>query len=240
MAERANQHRHVFRMTHYANVETILDDGAIFAKNYRRQPGYQISYDAIVNKRGTRFVTPNGEPINDFVPFYFSPITGMASAIHYRKVDLRDPSGQVIGIAKINDVVFFVASTENFENCDRQIWFTDIACNSAAQPPSYENDLSKLQAHVNWPLFDEYPIVAKIREVGYPGVCKYFADQDQPPERSNRKKERMAEFMVKDFVPLELIDCIVTKNDAVKTRIEHWMNTSDFDIPVYSKPGCYF
>jgi len=46
--------------------------------------------------------------------------------------------------------------------------------------------------------------------------------------------------MVKDFVPLELIDCIVTKNDAVKTRIEHWMNTSDFDIPVYSKPGCYF
>lgn len=231
--------RHIFRMMHYRNVEQILNDGAIFAKNFQIQPGYQISYEEIVNKRGTDFKTPNNEVVNDFVPFYFSPRTSMAHAISMGKVPLRDPKGTNLGTANMNDVIFMVSHTSHFQNAGLPFWFTDVACNSGAVVPEYKNDLSELQSHVEWSLFEEMPTVATIPEIGYNGVCQYFFDRDKPPQHNNRSTKRMAEFMVKDQVPLSYIDCIVTKNEPIKQSLEAWIKASKFDIPVYVKPGCY-
>ncbi|TCS63685.1 DUF4433 domain-containing protein [Varunaivibrio sulfuroxidans] len=220
--------RHIFRMMHFQNVERILQDGAIHAKNFRTQPGYQISYENIVNKRGTVYRTPAGDVVNDYVPFYFSPRTSMAHTISKENVPLRDPSGTKVGVANMDDVIFMVSHTSHFQNAALPFWFTDVACNSGAMVPEYKNDFSELQSHVEWSLFDETPTVATIPEISYNGVCRYFFDRDNPPEHSNRSTKRMAEFMVKDQVPLKFIDCIVTKNETIKQSVEAWIQA---DLP---------
>lgn len=232
-------HRHIFRMIYYKNIEQILVDGVICARNYKIQPGYQISYSHIVNKRNDEFSTPDGDSINDFVPFYFSPITVMAYTIHRGNVPLCDPKEKDVGIASMNDIIYLVSNTEYFDDPLQDIWFTDVSCNSATAP-SYEKDLNRLPTHVDWPLFDEKPTVAKIPEIGYNGVHGTFRSLDRPSKYNNRKKKRGAEFLIKDQVPLNVIDCIIAKNDTINNIVSDWVRRSAHDIPVYTKSGCYF
>lgn len=233
--------RHIFRMTYFKNIEQFLVDNAVLAKNHNpMQRCYRTSFDDIVNKRGTDFFTPAGEVINDFVPFYFSPITGMAFSIYKHNVKLISPAGVNLGPADSDDMVYLVSNTVHFQDNDFCFWFTDIAVNSAAHIPKYENDLSKLDIHVDWPLFEDTPTISGISEVGYLGACRWFHHRDTPKVYNNRDKKRMAEFMVKEALPLSLVDCIIVKHDHVKQQIDAWMQASSWNIPVYVKAGCYF
>jgi len=46
--------------------------------------------------------------------------------------------------------------------------------------------------------------------------------------------------MVKNEVSLSSIDCIIVQNEEIKMKLEQQMQNSDWNIPVYIKPGCYF
>jgi hypothetical protein len=231
--------RHIFRLTYYKNIEIFLKDGCEFAKNHQsRRKCYRTSYAGIVDRRGQDFFTPDQDNINDYVPFYFSPITAMACAIDYGNVHLTGLNGKNLGIADYSEIVFMVSNTDICFDAKLKYWYTDIACNSGVTP-KYENDLSNLEGHVDWKLFDEDPKTAHINEIGYDGVTNRFNDLDKPGYK-NRKKIRMAEFMVKDFFPLNLVQCIITKNDEVKHQIEAWIQEHEQRIPVFTKLGCYF
>ena len=106
--------------------------------------------------------------------------------------------------------------------------------------PKLETDLSRLENHVHWDVFDEVPLAAKIPEVGYGGVCKYFMNAATPPARQTRSQKRMAEFLVRDAVPLGLIDCIIAKTDQVADMLRQMMHASAWNIPIHVKRGCYF
>ncbi len=227
-------------MSYYQNVEQILKDGGIYAKNYRDQPQHSISYSNINNRRGSQYKTPEGELLHDYVPFYFSPITAMSYTIHRGNVPLMDPSGVDLGCANDEDVVFLVSRTESVQRADLKFCFTNVACNSQAPAPEYENDLSKLSNHIDWSLFDEVPKTATIDEIDYSGVGRYFRDFDSPERYNNRSTKRMAEFMVRDIFPVELLDCIVTKKKSIKSEIESWIRSENLNLSVYQKTGCYF
>ena len=50
--------RFLFRMTDYRNLQRYLADEALYAKNHPKvQPGFRISYDEIVARRGTAMFT---------------------------------------------------------------------------------------------------------------------------------------------------------------------------------------
>lgn len=203
------------------------------------QQCYQTSYANIVERRGTNeFKTPCGHVVNDFVPFYFSPITAMAYTIGQGNVTLRGPNGEHHGPANLNEIVFLVSNTQNFVQHQNDIYFTNVACNSQATIPQFESDLTRLGNHVNWSLFDEYPLTAKIPEIGYNGVCRYFCNRDDGTHM-NRSPQRMAEFMIKNEISLNFIDCIIVQNDQIKTIIEQQIHNSHWNIPVYTKPSCY-
>ncbi len=226
-------------MTFYKNLESFLKDGAEFAKDSPQgKPRYRISFDEIVARRGTIFSVPSGCLVNEFVPFYFSPSTKMAFSIHKGNVPLRDPNGQNLGPANMNDVAFMVVDPDALSKSSRECWFTDQACNSAITP-RYENDMSKLEQHIAWPLFDELPKMAIMPEIGYDGVCQYQQDRDAPPYQQ-RSKMRMAEFLVKDHLRMDELSCIVLKSDGHRVEVEDWVNQADLNIPVLVKPGCYF
>lgn len=233
--------RFIFRMTHYLDCARFFADGELRSKNHHdRQPCHQTSYSNIVSRRGTHLTTPCGRAINDHVAFYFSPLTAMAFTIHRRNVPLIDPHGVDLGKATMDDRVFFVANVNKFANRQPPVWFSDIACNSLSPPPRFEFDVSKIETHVDWSLFDDGSYKAAIPEIGYTGVTQYFHDCDNPPRYANRSRKRMAEFLVPDAIHLSMFDCIITKTDWIKVQVERMMKGTGAALPVYTKSGCYF
>lgn len=234
--------RFIFRMVYYEDCALFFRDGEIRSKNAQpQQVCHQTSYAQIVSRRGERgILTPGGHVINDHVAFYFSPITSMAYTIHRGNVPLVSPGGEHLGQASMNDRVFFVANVQRLRNSGLTYCFSDIACNSMAPMPKFESDLDRLEQNVAWDVFDEDPRRATISEIGYPGVKNVFMNKDDPERYQNRSQKRMAEFLVKDAIPLSMFDCIIAKTDSIKSEVRRMMKDTDVDLPVYSKPGCYF
>lgn len=232
--------RFIFRQIYAGDFTQFLADGEIKAKNHEiPQPCHQTSYQAIVDRRGSdEFPMPCGGVVNDYVPFYFSPITSFTYTIHKGNVPLISPDGINLGTAQDEDRIFFVCAVEDLKDSGLDFCFSDYALNSQVPQPTIEQDLNKLEGHVHWSVFDDTPTVASIPEIGYEGVCKYFASV--PGKWQLRSQARMAEFLVRDALPLDYISCIIAKSDAMRINLQAVMDASGWDIPILSKPGCYF
>lgn len=231
--------RYLFRMTYYKNLQAFFVAGMECAKdNPQGTPRYRISFDSIVARRGTVHTVPSGAAVNAFVPFYFSPSTKMAFSIHSGNVPLRDPAGQDLGAANMNDVAFMVVDPDALFQSGRECWFTDQACNSGIVPV-YENDPLQLPHHVDWPLFDDTPTMAIIPELGYDGVCQFQHDRDAVPHQ-HRSKKRMAEFLVKDYLAMNELAGIVLKSHRHHAEVATWMQQAGVTVPLLVKPGCFF
>lgn len=139
--------------------------------------------------------------VNDFVPFYFSPITSFTFTIHEENVPLISPAGASLGMANDDDRLFIVFSVDAIGNSGLDYCFSDYALNSQAPLPSIETDLAKLEEHVHWNVFDEAPYVAAIPEISYAGVCRWFHNMASPSVRRLRSQKRMAEFLIRNAVP---------------------------------------
>lgn len=234
--------RFIFRQVHFEDLPTFLADGEIRAKDHQTpQLCHQTSYQEIVNRRGTdEFEMPNGCVVNDFVPFYFSPITSFTFTIYKENVPLVSPQGAYLRAACEDDRIFLVSSPHSFDGSGLFTCFSDYALNSRAPMPTIETDLTKLEEHVHWNVFDEAPMVAAIPDIDYTGVCKFFMNMATPPERMTRSAKRMAEFLVRGAVPLDKIMCIVVKTDAMRATLASMMAASAWNIPILTKRGCFY
>jgi hypothetical protein len=234
--------RFIFRQVQFEDLPVFLGDGEIRSKNHGSpQRCHQASYQEIVDRRGTNeFRMPDRGVVNDYVPFYFSPITSFTFTIFKRNVGLRSPDGALIGQASEDDRVFLVSSPDRIRNSGQYFCFSDHALNSRAPMPNVETDLEKIETHIDWEVFDDNPLVAEIPEIGYLGVCQFFKNRTPPATHMTRSSKRMAEFLVCEAVPLNEILCVITKTDDMRDRVEVMIATSDWDIPVYTKRGCYF
>lgn len=234
--------RFIFRQVHYEDLPTFLEDGEVRAKHHQfPQHCHQTSYQEIVNRRGTdEFELPNGCVVNDFVPFYFSPITSFTFTIYKENVPLVSPNGAYLRQACEDDRIFLVSAPHAFAGSGLFTCFSDYALNSRAPMPTIETDLNKLEEHIHWTVFDEVPIVAAIPSIGYDGVCKWYHNMATPPERMTRSAKRMAEFLVHDAVPLDKIMCIIVKTDTMRANIGNMMAASAWDIPILTQRGCFY
>lgn len=234
--------RFAFRQVYAGDLELFLRDGEVRAKNHANlQHCHQTSYQEINDRRGTNaFRMPCGGVVNDYVPFYFSPLTSFAYTICQGNVPLRDFEGQNLGVALNEERIFFVCNTDVFAGSNLTVCFSDLALNSNSGSPKIETDLGKLESHVDWSVFDEDPIVARIPEIGYGGVCQYFRSVATPAKWHNRSPKRMAEFLVREAVPLQYVSCVVAKSDAMRDNLQAVMDASHWNIPILAKPGCYF
>lgn len=231
----------VFRQFHYSDIKTFIEDGEIRSKNkLPPQLCHQTSYADLVNLRASfAFSLPGGGVVNDYVPFYFSPITSFCFTIHKGNVDVIDPGGRKIGRSNSANRAFVVFSIEKLTKSNLYVCFSDLALNTQAPIPTVIDDLCKLPFHIDWSLFDDTPKVASIPEIGYSGVCKWFQNRPTPTNHQLRSTKRMAEFLVRDAVPIRLAECIVVENSTVGAQVEALMKGSTYSIPVYVKPGCF-
>ncbi|MBT2133370.1 DUF4433 domain-containing protein [Croceibacterium sp. LX-88] len=234
--------RFIFRQVYYPDIEHFARDGEIRSKNHvNPQPCHQTSYQSIVSRRGTdEFEMPCGGVANDYVPFYFSPITSFTYTIYKGNVDLRSPAGQVLGIATQDSRAFVVSRADRVLGNVDTAYFTNTSLNSKALEVRFGRDICELEDVVNWSLFDDTPKVGAIPEIGYDGVCFYFKDRATPAAHQNRSRERMAELLVKNAFPFDLTECILVKTPEAKARVDAILAQHEVLIPVYVNIGCYY
>ena len=234
--------RFIFRQVYFGDLPTFLSNGEIRAKTHANpQACHQTSYQDIVDRRGTNeFSMPCGGVVNDYVPFYFSPLSSFTFTINRGNVPLTAPDGVSLGMARDEERIFIVCRADSFRNSGLEYCFSDYPLNSQIPKPTLEQNLDRLEQHVHWDVFDDNPMTAHILEVGYGGVCKYFQNRAAPPEWQLRSQKRMAEFLVKSALPLEHVCCIVAKSEDMRDNLQTTMDASGWSIPILSKSGCYF
>lgn len=168
--------RFIFRQIDYRDLNTFLVDGEIRAKNHENpQSCHQTSHASIVQRRGQHgFNLPTGGVVNDYVPFYFCPVTSFAYVINIGNVAVMSPEGAPLGNSSWQDRLFFVFKVDDIVGTDLTWCYSNYALNATVPIPVVVNDISLLETHIDWSLFDEYPITASIPEIGYRGCCKFF------------------------------------------------------------------
>lgn len=235
--------RFVFRQVYTPDIELFAKDGEIRAKNHgAQQKCHQTSYVELVERRGTaEFAVPCGGVVNDYVPFYFSPFTSFCFTIYRENVHLRAPDGTILGLATQADRSFVVYKASTLIDDPALVtYFSNTSLNNMSIEIEFGSTVAELSNVVRWPLFDESPLGGHIPEIGYAGSCRYFLDRAEPEAHQDRNKRRMAEFLVRESVPLNLAACIVTPSTMAKSEVDTVFAAHNVEVPVLYKPGCFF
>lgn len=226
---------HIFRMTHKNNIDIFIDEGYLYAPNYKEQKQYGISYPNINSTRNSMQVF-NGKYLHDYVPFYFSPLTPMSYVISQDKVELRDLDNNLKGMVDKLDVIYFVISLDDLASLNYETIVSNSACNNFTFDTFKTHD----ETGIDWSLFNESPIKGEISEIDYYGSCKYFLSKDHEERYQNRSAIRGAEFLILDKIKFSDINIIVVNNEKTKIEIENKLNEKGIDKVVLVKPDCYY
>jgi hypothetical protein len=244
-----NNPSHIFRMKHYKNMRKFCDDGYLYAINDREQLQWSISQGNINSRRGdaTYYFDGTATP-HDYIPFYFSPITDMKYSILNGKVDLKNPQGEIVTIGQsfYHDIIFMVMKISNVLRLYPSYRFTNQACNQARGNLvgfqsfcNWNEDSDK----INWGLFnDKYndsDIRATIPEVEYLGVNRFCNSVDVKPKWARRGHIRKAEFLIKDKVDLNHVECLVVSNTQIRDTVVRNLTENGYNIDVYIKEDFY-
>lgn len=195
----------LFHITVIDNLTSILNARAIYAKNKLTKLGMQytnIAHEDIqINRNATTL--KNGDNLHDYVPFAFAPLSPMLYALHNNKI--KDCT------SKQDDIVYLVTNAQALSAT--KFLYTDA--HPLSKPVKFYDKLNDIRT-IDWEIFFEPPLIT-------PGkYARFWLNRTNPekPKWVDRKRKRMAEFLVYDKLPWHLIDTIVVKSEAAKTRVE--------------------
>lgn len=147
----------------------------------------------------------------DYVPFYFAPRSPMLYKLH--KGGVPNYSGGQ------DPLVYLVSSAEAVAASGALFVFSDGNC--ASTVTSFEGDLSQIESVVDWEVMR----------------AQMWANTADDPDR---KRRRMAEFLVHQRIPIECLSAIVVRHVTMKKQVEGLLASYGVDLPVSIKPGWYF
>lgn len=214
----------LFHITSMANLPAIASAGALSAKNALAQNGQHyknIAYQGAQCKRSRKTLPiPPGGVIHDYVPFYFAPRSPMLMAIDAGKVP-DCPDGQADIVHLETTVAAVVETGQPF------IFFDRNATLDYSEPYT---DLSHL-SEVAWELLMDSPRLD--------GFCKYF-NSTADGRYADRKERRMAEFLIRDRVPLACMLRIGVIDVQRQEEARAIVATAGLKLPVDVKTDWYF
>lgn len=214
----------LFHITAIANLPAICAAGALVSKNGGAAAGvaYQnIAHAGAQGKRAAKPVpSPPGGNIHDYVPFYFAPRSPMLSAIHNGKVagcDLRQ-----------DDIVHLETTVERVTSNGEPFVFYDRNATLAFSTPY--TDLGRLD-EVAWDILTEAPQLD--------GYCKYFMNRHQVERYADRVERRLAEFLVRQRVPLAQFTRVGVVNHEKAKQVQAILAAAGVPLPVVVQPDWY-
>lgn len=149
--------------------------------------------------------------VADYVPFYFAPRSPMLYKLAQNSV-ANYADGQ-------DPLVYLVSSAETVALSGASFLFSDGNCASAVT--QYANDLRLLESLVDWEVMRAY----------------MWANTADDPDR---KRRRMAEFLVHQRLPVWCLNEVAVRRDTMKQYVNDLLAAHRVDLPVQVRPGWYF
>lgn len=204
----------ICHITDKRNLTTILQHKGLYSKN--KGKSLKINYINIayegIQERISEVVVPINPSgtLHDYVPFYFAPRSPMLYAI----------KSSIIPGYKGNqeDIIYLISDIETIASNKISFVFTDGHPIMAFS--NFYNNLKYLK-RIDWKIMKE----------------KYWADT---PEDNDRKRRRQAEFLVKDFLPVELISEIGVLNKTVQKELKDIAFKSEYDRIINVRREWYY
>jgi hypothetical protein len=201
--------------THVRNLSGILRTGWLRADSgVDRGTALQIEAADLEVKelrRHCRVPLPPYGHVADYVPFYFAPRSPMLYKL---------AKGSVPGYVEGQDpLVYLVSTAEVIAAANVPFLFSDGNC--AAAVSQFYRDLALMDTVVDWPLMEAQMWHNTI-------------------EDRDRRRRRMAEFLVHERVPVACIEQIVARRETIKAQVERELGAFGIRVPVLVRPWWYF
>lgn len=198
----------LFRIVHINNVEYLLQNGISAQQGTHLNPDYiNIGDTTLINQRIEYPINLEGYGnLGDYVPFYFGPLSPMLLNI---KTGYR-------GITQLpqSEIVYICCKLIQIINCSSQWCFTDGHAKNLLT--GFYNDINNLDK-VDWNIVNE----------------RYWNITEDDIDRMRRKQ---AEFLVKDFVPVQCIGCLVVLNEEKRVIVQELVDSLHLNIPIRVNP----
>ncbi|MBQ1074885.1 DUF4433 domain-containing protein [Micromonospora sp. C31] len=203
IAQRPPERASIMHFTHIDNLPAILTAGRLVADNL---VGRRLLTDAgsasIKASRRTRSVTcPPGGVVADYVPFYFAP----RSLMMYR-IAKEHENGQAGCYPGGDDPLVYLVSSVDRVHAAGLRWVASDG-NCAASLTCFAGQLGDLAQLVDWPLMREQ-------------VWKNM------PEDQDRMRRRMAELLVHQELPVDLIAGYAVRTPAREAQLRRLLRSA--------------
>ncbi|MHB1343183.1 MAG: type II toxin-antitoxin system toxin DNA ADP-ribosyl transferase DarT [Thermoleophilia bacterium] len=206
------EHGLIFRIAHIDNLLWLLRNGLHCPSSDKRDPEFvAIGLPDVIDKRASKCVTISpGGVLQDYVPFYFTPLSVML-------FNIVTGRGEVIRRSR-DDIVILVSSLEALRSAGVRFVFTDRhALVAYAQFYSDINELGK----IDWGLL-------KARD---------FKRSDADPGKMERYQ---AEVLAHREVPVAALLRVACYSCAGKKRAEAMIAEAGVDLKVIVKADWFF
>jgi hypothetical protein len=210
----SNVHR-IMHFTHVNNLPGVLAAGCLHADSLvDRSSALRVEaadLDIKAARKRTRVPLPPHGCVADYVPFYFAPRSPMLYKLH---------KGSVPNYAGGQDpLVYLVSSAEAVAAAGASFLFSDGNC--ASTLTQFASDLALIESVVDWEVMK----------------AQMWANTADDPDR---KRRRMAEFLVHQRVPIECLGEVVVRHDTIKMQVNGLLAACNVNLPVLTQPSWYF
>lgn len=204
----------ILHMTHFNNLKNIFKAKGLVAVSQiinTKKDYINIANNSIQDRRSSYLVPV--EPygtLHDYVPFYFAPRSPMLYSIKMGNVD-GYKEGQ-------SPIIYLVTNPNIIKQKSLPFCFTDG--HGIMTFTDYYNELKDLDK-IDWDIMK----------------AKYWSDTEQD---NDRRRRRMAEFLVYNFVPIDCFIGIGVKNDMYKEKVKELLSEFSLNISVKLKSNWYY
>ncbi len=214
----------LFHFTHVDNLPGVIDAGALLSDTVVCARGL-LSNEAgdreIKQRRREQPVTcPPGGVVADYVPFYFAARSPMMFKLFKGSVPTFTGDHR--------DLVYFVSDVDRIVAAELAVAISDR--NAAKALAEFSNDvavLGDLAAAAPRSDFVDWPLMR----------AQMWSNTPSDGERMER---RMAEFLVHETVPLDLLVGVGVRSEAHKVRIERLFERAGVSMRVVVRSDWYY
>ncbi|MGB3263607.1 MAG: DUF4433 domain-containing protein [Microcoleus sp.] len=204
----------IYHITHLDNLESIFSADGLLTYNAMRAARTQytnIAYENIQDRRARiRVPCGAGGVLHDYVPFYFAPRSPMLYTINRGNVP-NYTQGQATVIHLVSDVEDIDARGLDFVFTDGHAIMTFT---------DFFDNLDDLE-QIDWDVMES----------------RYWNDTN---EDNDRKRRRQAEFLVRNFLPWDLITEIGVIDSTIKSQTENILQNFTHKPSVIVRQNWYY